>query len=306
MKTKKKIILFIAIILAIILICIAIIKTKAITANKKQDNSENKRLELTYEKEGTYDVGYIEHESSKEKVGKYSIWYPKKLEISNEKYAVIIIANGTGAIAETHKDVFVHLASWGFVVIGNSDKNSWTGESSSITLDYIMKLNNDENSIFYNKIDTNKIGISGHSQGGVGAVNAATNYENSKYIKAIYTASCACIELSNTLGWEYETNTINIPYFMVAGTGDIDAGLIAPLDAVEKSYENLTNNKLTVMGRRKNVDHREVLKASRGYMVAWFLTTLQGDSEAIKVFYGSHPEIVKNSDNWQDVRIKNN
>lgn len=307
MENKKKLISLITIIVIILLISIVIIKTRAITANRNQEgNADTRRLENKYEKEGTYDVGYIERESDTEKTGKYSIWYPKKLESTNEKYAVIIIANGTGAIAETHKDVFVHLASWGFIVIGNDDKNSWTGESSSLTLDYIIKLNNEQNSIFYNKVDLDKIGISGHSQGGVGAINAITNYENSKYIKSIYTASCACLELSNTLGWDYNVEKINIPYFMIAGTGDVDAGLIAPLDSLEYAYNKIESKNLTVMGRRKNLDHREVLKGAKGYMTAWFLTTLYDDNEAKGVFYEDRAEITKNAECWQDVRIKNN
>ena len=108
------------------------------------------------------------------------------------------------------------------------------------------------------------------------------------------------------LGWEYDTNQINIPYFMSAGTGDIDAGLIAPLDSLENAYNDIKSRKLTVMGRKKGVDHREVLKEGKGYMVAWFLATLNEDNEAKKVFYGRNSEIQINTEHWQDVQIKNN
>lgn len=93
---------------------------------------------------------------------------------------------------------------------------------------------------------------------------------------------------------------------MIAGTGDIDAGLIAPLDSLENAYNDIKNRKLTVMGRKKGVDHREVLKEAKGYMVAWFLTTLDEDNEARKVFLGNDSEITINTEHWQDVRIKNN
>lgn len=305
MKNKKKLVLVISIVVIILIIAIAIMKIREITANEKQEEILYTRsLESKYEIEGKYDVGYMEHESNNSKTGKYSIWYPVKME--NKKYPVIVIANGTGATAETHKDVFKHLSSWGFIVIGNEDKNSWTGESTSLSLDYILYLNNNNDSILYDKIDTNKIGVSGHSQGGVGAINAVCNYENSNYLKSIYTASCACREISSMLGWEYDTSEINIPYFMIAGTGDIDSGLIAPLDSLENTYNNIKSKTLTVMGRKKNIDHREVLKEAKGYMVAWFLTTLNGDHEARKVFYGNDAEITINTEYWQDVRIRNN
>lgn len=306
MRKNRKVILSIAITIIALITLLAVLKTRTIKTNIEEDNSLKELLETKYEKLGSYDVDYIEYESNTSKVKKYSIWYPKKLEISDEKYPTIVIANGTGATAESHKDVFSHLASWGFIVVGNDDKNSWTGESTILNLDYILDLNDDENSIFYHKIDTEKIGVSGHSQGGVGAVNAVTNYKNSSYFKSIYTISCACIDLSNVLGWDYDTTKIKIPYFMIAGTGDIDSGLITPLDAVEKAYEELNNKQLTVMARRKNVDHREAQKAAKGYMVAWFLTTLREDKTASKVFYGNKAEILKNTENWQDVKIKNN
>lgn len=301
MKNKKVIILAVILII-IILIFVTLITLKS--SKTKNVATVKDELEFKYKEEGKYDVGYIERESNNLKIGKYSIWYPMKM--GDDKYPVIVIANGTGAIAETHKDVFKHLASWGFIVIGNEDKNSWTGESSSLSLDYILYLNSNKDSILYNRIDTNKIGISGHSQGGVGTINAVCNYENGSYFKSIYTASCACEEVSSMLGWEYDTRKVDIPYFMIAGTGDIDAGLIAPLDSLEKAYNNIESKTLTVMGRKKNVDHREVLKEGKGYMVAWFLTTLCEDEEARKVFYGNNAEILINTEHWQDVQIKNN
>jgi len=306
MRKNIRFALYIAIIIITLVSLLVMLKLKSVRTNNREDNSLKELLEMKYEKQGRYDVGYVEYESSHNKVKKYSIWYPKKLEINRERYPVIIIANGTGATAESHQDVFRHLALWGFVVVGNDDKNSWTGESTMLSLAYILDLNDKEDSIFYHKIDTEKIGVSGHSQGGVGAVNAATNYENSSYFQSIYTISCACIELSNVLGWDYDTTKINIPYFMIAGTGNIDSGLITPLDTMEKAYHDLNNGRLTVMGRRKNVDHREAQKEAKGYMVAWFLTTLKGDKTASKVFQGNHAELFTNTENWQDVKMKNN
>ncbi|PJG84793.1 hypothetical protein [Conservatibacter flavescens] len=40
-----------------------------------------------------------------------------------------------------------------------------------------------------------------------------------------------------------------------------------------------------------------------GYMVAWFLYTLNGDNQAKQVFVGQNAEIKKNA-NWQNVQMK--
>ena len=74
-----------------------------------------------------------------------------------------VFANGAGVRYQKYGATFEHLASWGFVVIGNDDANSASAKSSSITLDYILSLNSNEESIFFNKLDTANVGISGHS-----------------------------------------------------------------------------------------------------------------------------------------------
>uniref|UniRef100_UPI003F589BAF hypothetical protein n=1 Tax=Neisseria leonii TaxID=2995413 RepID=UPI003F589BAF len=51
------------------------------------------------------------------------------------------------------------------MVIANDDPNSWDGSSSSQSLAKLDELNRDKNSLFYNKLDTNRAGIMGHSQG---------------------------------------------------------------------------------------------------------------------------------------------
>lgn len=215
-----------------------------------------------------------------------------------------VFANGAGVRYQKYGATFEHLASWGFVVIGNDDANSASGKSSSITLDYILSLNSNEESIFFNKLDTANVGISGHSQGGVGAINAVTEFDNSNVFTSIYTASTTSIELANALEWNYDVTKISIPYFMVAGTGKADAETIAPLDSMVKNYINLNSDIKSVMARRKNTDHGDMLLYADGYMTAWFRYTLMNDEEASKVFLGDSAEILSNSNNWQDVMIK--
>lgn len=262
-------------------------------------------LEKKYTSYGEFEVNSIEFESNEELFDNYKIWYPSKLEENNsEKYPVVVFVNGTGVPYQKYGATFEHLASWGFVVIGNDDANSASGESSSITLDYILSLNSNEESMFFNKLDITSVGISGHSQGGVGAINAVTEFGNSNIFKSIYTASTTSIELANALEWNYDVTKISIPYFMVAGTGKVDAETIAPLESMIKNYINLNSDIKAVMARRKNTDHGDMLLNADGYMTAWFRYTLMNDEEASKVFLGDSAEILSNLNNWQDVRVK--
>lgn len=273
-------------------------------------------VEKKYTPLGDYEIDYVEFDANNEIYDKFEIWYPAELDNTNTTYPLVIMANGTGIKASKYKEVFKHLASWGFIVVGNEDENSRSGKSSSDSLDFMIELNKNSDHVFYNKIDLNNVGIGGHSQGGVGAINALTNYNNGIYYKAIYTASTTSPYWGqeNILGlsWTYDSSNIKIPYFMVAGTGYADAGTamninatkgqgICPIYGMLDTYNSIPNNVNKVMGRQVGMDHGDMLRSADGYMTAWFMYYLKGDKYAGTAFIGNDAEILYNL-NWQDVK----
>ena len=140
--------------------------------------------------------------------------------------------------------VLDRIASWGFIVVGNDDPQSGTGETASETLEFILNIGAD--SELYGKIDKNNIGIMGYSQGGAGALCAVTNFDNGKLYKTIFTGSAAYPFLAHNMGWDYDVSKVVIPYFMTSGTGKTDdAGVpditkdfagVCPLEAVVTNY----------------------------------------------------------------------
>lgn len=136
----------------------------------------------------------------------------------------------------------------------------------------------------FTKIDTDKIGIFGHSQGGVGVFNAITNYKNSSKIKSAIALSPTNPELAKTLGWDYDVKNVSIPIFIVAGTGKMDAETITPLATMEKIFTEIPENNLTIMGRLKDIDHGDVQIKASAYIVAWFDWTLKKDEIGKKIF----------------------
>ncbi|MFV0517713.1 MAG: chlorophyllase/cutinase-like alpha/beta fold protein [Aminipila sp.] len=312
LKGILKVIGFIVLVIIILVICVvAIFSYRSENYYKYLKTDEN--LEKKYSELGAYDVSYKSIEADSDIWKEYVIYYPTELENSSDKYPVVVVANGTGITATKYKTFFKHLASWGFIVIGNEDENSRNGESSSMSLDYILKLNEDKNSVFYNKVDIENIGIKGHSQGGVGAINAINNWDNGNMYKVLYTASITSHYHSKELGddWGYNETKITIPYFFIAGTGGWDSGSatsisdmenpqgISPLYAMNNTYNNI-KSEYKVMGRLVNVDHGDTFKQADGYMTAWFLWHLQSNTEASKVFLGDDAEILNNK-RYQDV-----
>ena len=50
-----------------------------------------------------------------------------------------------------------------------------------------------------------------------------------------------------------------------------------------------------VIARKTNVDHGDSYLQFDGYMTAWFMWQLQGDTEAAKAFVGNDAEILNNT-----------
>lgn len=268
-------------------------------------------MEKRYSGLGEYEVSDENIKSDNKTIKEYRIWYPTELKSKNEKYPLIVVVNASNTAALNYEPFFKRLASWGFIVAGNQDRQTGTGKTTSETLDYVLSLGKNADSVFYNKIDEENIGIIGYSQGGAGALRAATEFSNSNKYKTIFTGSAAYPLLAKNMGWGYDAAKIKIPYFMVAGTGTSDdngksinnpdelAG-ICPLEALKFCYNNMFANAVKLRARATGAEHEEMLNRSDGYMTAWMLYWLQDNEDAGKVFFGENADILSNS-NWQNI-----
>ena len=147
-----------------------------------------------------------------------------------------------------------------------------------------------------------RIGVSGHSQGGVGVINAATENKNGSLVKTIFAASPTSIGLAEGLMWDYDPSLVSCPIFMVSSIGDADENLVVSGAQLDEIYDAVPNTVTKVKARRKDANHGDMLSYSDGYMTAWFMWQLCGDEEAAKAFTGDDAEILSNS-LYQDQRI---
>lgn len=312
MKTALKVILIIALIIflgigGLVALFMHASKQPAAPENYWESVKTGGEIEKRYTALGSYEVSYIEYECDNEYIVKREIWYPSEMESGNQTYPLVIMANGTGVPASKYTEVFKHLASWGFIVVGDENPVTALGNTLSENLDYMLSLNESKDSLFYGKIDTEHIGLAGHSQGGFGAIRAALDYENSNRYTAIFTASATTQTMLDKLNLEkdwgnYDTAMLNTPIFMVAGTHSSDADSISPLADMMNNFEKIPDGVPAVMARRIDTPHGEMLYSADGYMTAWFMYYLKGDTEAGNAFFGENAEILSN-ENWQDVEI---
>ena len=245
-----------------------------LTGDYYTDFKSDYELEKKYAGLGSYEVANADYDAGDKKIGKYRVWYPKELESNQQEYPLIVITNASNVAAMNYEPYFQRLASWGFIVAGNEDRQAGSGESTSLTLDCILRLNDKSDSVFYKKISQTNIGIMGFSQGGAGAIRAATEFENSNRYKRMFTGSAAYPFLAKNMGWEYDASKISIPYFMAAGTGSSDdAGVeniyekfggVCPLEALKDIYNMMSQNTTKIRARIKGAEHEDMPTLTEG------------------------------------------
>lgn len=304
----KKVLKIIGIVLLVIVgIGIVILKKLAnrpvVPKNYQSKVQTGGDIEKKYMANGTYEVSPLENTVLQE-FGKFIVYYPKELETENKKYPVIVLCNGSGTPMSKYSSVAKHLASWGFIVIGTEENYSWNAFGAEISIRYLERFNENETiedrkSIFYQKVDFDNVGVVGHSQGGVGVINALTDTTHKDIYKAAVSLSPTNKELAHDLFWDYDATLIKTPIILISGAGGGDDWVVT-LEQLKSIYNDISSPK--IMFRRKNTVHNEVLYSANGYVVAWFMYYLQNDKEAGKAFIGDNPEILKN-ELYQDQKI---
>ena len=306
MKTVGKIIFIIAVVLVILVILgyfgLKKLWTIILTAPMAPENyiSEVKtggEIEAKYMAAGKYETGYFETDYPENAdIDKIEIWYPTELEASSTKYPVVLFVNGTGVSASRYQPVFEHLASWGFIAIGNEDPSTWEGKKADATLSWLLAANEDETSIFYHKVDTENIGITGHSQGGVGVFSTIHNTEHKDMYRCAVSLSPTQEDTAEALKMPYDSSKTTIPVMILAGAPKD----VISLEGLNDMFSGISSG--VVIARRSHTDHGQMMYSADGYVTAWFMGQLQGDENAAKAFIGEIPEIMSNA-LYQDQQI---
>ena len=215
---------------------------------------------------GPYEVS-IHEDATLLDFGKFTVYYPTELETNSQKYPVIVICNGSGTPLSKYPTVAKHYASWGFIVVGTEENNAWNAFGAEMSIRYLERWNENETiedtaSIFYQKVDFENVGIVGHSQGGVGVINAITDTRHKDIYKAAVALSPTNKELAHNLFWDYDAALIDIPILFFAGEGCGDDWVVTG-EQLQAIYEDIPSAK--IMARRVGTAHNEVLYAPDGY-----------------------------------------
>ena len=123
--------------------------------------------------------------------------------------------------------------------------------------EYVEDEANKEN-IFYGKIDLERVGITGHSQGGIGVINAITDQKHADIYKSAVILSCGNTAFSLAFQWTFDDTLIQTPTIILGSTGNTDSQ-IASLESLQKLYNNIPDDNTKLLARRNDADHGEML-----------------------------------------------
>ncbi len=231
-------------------------------------------LEAKYMKLGSSQVKTYE-EAAEGTLGKFEVWYPSGMETSGEKYPVIISNNGTGCLASTYPKWFEHMASWGFIVVGNEEGTSWDGVSAEKSLAWILDQNANKASIFYHHLDTDNIGTIGHSQGGTGVVNCITVQPHADMYKTSVMLASTHNGYNPLLQWTSDASRIKVPTLILVA----DADGLTSMEDYNKLYNAIPDTVSKLAARRLDCVHGDMLFIADGYVTAWMMWQLKGDGD---------------------------
>jgi hypothetical protein len=102
----------------------------------------------------------------------YDLWYPTDLGAHGIRHPIVTWGDGTAAVPHRYDYLLRHLASWGFVVIATENRNTGSGVDIAGAARYLIEQAARPDSIFHGRLDIEKVGAIGHSQGATGALNA--------------------------------------------------------------------------------------------------------------------------------------
>lgn len=217
------------------------------------------------------------------------VYYPTAMQDSNKSYPALVWANGTGCPPSLYDGLLKELAKGGYIVIANEETMAADGTAQRESINFILAQNNDENSIFYNKVKTEKIGAIGHSQGGRSSVNAAAT-----------DSRIDCVISLAGSNYTSEAEILSTPTLFIAGSSDliVDASMW-----IKPAYKVCTGP--AVYASLKGAIHTRCCTNPTdysGYAIKWFDAWLKNDSKALDTF--KNCGALSQDSKWQDFACK--
>lgn len=219
----------------------------------------------------------------------YTIFRPACFK-DGETYPVITWANGTCGEIAGYSPLLSTIASHGFVIIASNSTWTATEPTDSVqlrALDYAEALNNDPQSVLYQRLDMERVGAMGHSQGALATANA----DGDPRVKAV-------------IFWNTGTSNEK-PFLDISGERDVLAATPATMasdvnQATQPGawvyYNKVLETGGTFTGHLVLMEQPDRVV---DLAVAWWKWQLNGDEEAKSMFVGEDCGLCNQADEFE-------
>ncbi len=210
------------------------------------------------------------------KMGMVNIWVPKVP--SGCKVPVIHLSNGTGATCSAYGDDLVRFATHGFLATCYEDTNTGAGTDGITAFTTALSM--------YPDLADNKLGSTGHSQGGQAAFTTLQLAEAKWGSKMIYAG--LAMEPASGFGtqptggtWQSIYGMIKSPMFMFSGTAD----MLVSAAWVGQAYSAMNPMNEVYWWSATGATHIPTPQVPEEQVsIPWFRWKLLGDNAACKFF----------------------
>ncbi len=218
------------------------------------------------------------------------VYYPNSMKSSNQKLPVLAFANGTGCSYTLYENLLKSIAEGGYIVVANAETMAADGTAQINSIEFALSENINKNSILYNKVAADKIGVIGHSQGGRSSVNAAVKDSRIKCV----------ISLAGSNFLE-EAEPLKSPTLFMTGTSDM---IVSSSQWVKPAYD-VAKGPAVYASLSKGIHTTCCTNPEKYtyYCVKWFDAFLKNDGSA-KAIFKNGGELSKDG-NWVDFASKN-
>jgi hypothetical protein len=208
-----------------------------------------------------------------------TIFRPTTLGQGGVTHPVILWGNGTFSSPSNYAAFLTHLASHGFIVAAANTSNAGNGSQMLNCLAFLTTQNSTSGSVFLGRVDLARVGASGHSQGGAGAIMAGRD------ARVDTTAPLQPYIGFIPGGGTFSTASIGQqrgPMFLLSGANDT----VATPSRHQQPVFNGTNVSVvwgTLAGASHSVPSGNA-GGFRGPVTAWFRARLMDDTSAAALF----------------------
>ena len=231
--------------------------------------------------------------------GAYDIFKPGTLGANGEKHAIITWGNGTGASVTTYAGLLQHLATHGFVVIASQSSSTGSGSEMAAGIDWLLQENARSASTYYQKLNAQTAGATGHSQGGAGTIQSLRHTDKITSIAPLAPATF-------TAPFFYSTSHVKVPMFIMVGADD---NLANPTSVRTTSWGSFGSSEIGLYGELTGATHFEETGDAgkfRKYVTAWFDATLNKNPQALAMIFDSaNGALHKTPTEWSRLLHKN-